>query len=98
MPTSRTVTQGVAICLGLLCSRPAPAQADSRGPPQCVPAGVPLRASAQTSAQMYATLVPAGDSADAPAMYLATLLQEALLTFQAPDTMAKLSDGVMAAG
>ena len=45
---------------------------------------------------MYATLVPARDSADAPAMYLATVLQEALLTFRAPDTMPKLSDGEIA--
>ena len=44
---------------------------------------------------MYAVLVPARDSADASAMYLATLLQEVQTALVPPDTVDKLSDGVM---
>lgn len=44
---------------------------------------------------MFATLMPAGDSAGAPAMYLATLLQEVQFAFAPPDTIATLSDGAM---
>jgi hypothetical protein len=44
---------------------------------------------------MFATLVPAGDTANAPAIYLATLLQEVRHAFTPPDTIARLSDGVM---
>lgn len=95
MPISRKLTQAVAICFVALTPQLAAAQDVGGRTTQCVPARGSLHASQQTASHLYATLVPAHDSADVPAMYLATLLQEALLTFAAPDTIPKLSDGVM---
>lgn len=93
MASFLTLTQVTAICLGLLVTRPAAAQDRAR---PCDPPKGSLPTFQQPPTELYATLVPARDSGDAPAMYLATVLQEALLAFRAPDTISKLSDGVMA--
>lgn len=95
MPIHRRLTHAAAICFVVLGWQAANAQAVGAGTTQCIPARGSLHPTQQAAARLYATLVPARDSADAPAMYLATVLQEALLTFAAPDTMAKLSDGAM---
>ena len=94
--TCHVLTRAALLCVALVTARWASAQDDPSGPRHCIPARAPLHSSQQPLAQLFATLVPARDSADAPAMYLATVLQEALLLFRAPDSMSKLSDGVMA--
>ena len=93
MAPFRTLAQVTAICLGLLKAWPLAAQDRAR---PCDPPKRSLQTFQQPPAELYATLVPARDSGDAPAMYLATVLQEALLAFMAPDTMPKVSDGVIA--
>lgn len=88
MPTVRTIAQALVICALSLNARLTIAQQPAGPANQCVPReGAPK--------EVFASLVPVGDSADAPAIYLGTLLQEVRLAFTGPDTIAKLSDGVM---
>lgn len=96
MATFRIIAQAATICLLSLNARLALAQTPG-GAPLCVPQQGRIHASQQVATDMFAALVPAGDSTDAPAMYLATLLQEVQLVFAAPDTLTKVSDGLMSA-
>lgn len=88
MTIRRTIPQAVAICILALTASLAVAQQ----PNACVPK---TGASQRPSIEMLGTLVPAGESAQVPAMYLATLLQEIQLVFNAPDTIGELSAGQM---
>jgi TonB family protein len=91
MTIRRTIPQAVAICILSLTASLAVAQESK----SCVPKDGAPDSSHRRSIEMLGTLVPAGETADVPAMYLATLLQEIQLVFNAPDTLAELSSGQM---
>jgi TonB family protein len=95
MPVFRTIAKAALVCSLSLTGRVAASQQPSDASKQCEPRKRAQYASEETHTNMYAALVPARDTADAPAMYLATLLQEVQTAFEAPDTIAKLSDGIM---
>jgi TonB family protein len=88
MPTRRMIPQAFGICILSLTASVALAQQAK----PCVPK---KGASDRPSIEMLGTLVSAGGSAEAPPMYLATLLQEIQLVFNPPDTIAELSTGQM---
>jgi TonB family protein len=98
MPVRPTVLQAFAICALVLTSRLAIAQVPADRAKPCVPEKRAARDSQHVSStEMFATLVPVGDPAAVPALYLATLLQEIQLLLEAPDTIAQVSSGQMSA-
>src|SRR5688500_13577343 len=75
----------------LLVPSPCPAEGQSaRAATTCD------RRGGNPSPTMFATLLPATDSAGVPGMYLAILLQEALSRFHPPDTVENVTTGVVA--
>ena len=92
MPTPRTIAQGVVCSLLLLGPALASAQSAAK---ECIPDKGARHPVQQTPTDLFVALIPAGDSADAPAIYLGTLLQEVQLAFTAPTTIGKMSDGVL---
>jgi TonB family protein len=91
MTIRRMIPQAVAICILSLTASLAVGQESQ----PCVPKRDAPDSSQRRSIEMLGTLVPAGETADVSAMYLATLLQEIQLVFNAPDTLAELSSGQM---
>lgn len=89
------ISQAAAACLVSVTAALAVAQEPADRAMPCIPKTRASDSSRTTSVDMYATLVPAGDSANPPEMYLATLLQEIQLLLTAPDTIAELSGGQM---
>src|SRR5688572_4463068 len=95
MLSLRSIAQATICILSLNAGLALAQRPDSAA--RCVAQPGRLHASQQATTDMFAVLVPAGDSTDAPAMYLATLLQEVQLAFTPPDTLTKVSDGLMSA-
>lgn len=94
MPTLRSIAQAAVICVLSVNARLVLGQ-QSTDTTKCVPRKGARHAVQPASTDMFATLVPAGDSADASAIYLATLLQQVRYAFTPPDTIATLSDGAL---
>ena len=92
MPTLRTIAQA-GIC-SLLLLGPGLASAQSAGN-ECRPATGAAHPVQPTPTDLFVALIPAGDSAEAPAIYLGTLLQEVQLAFRAPTAIDKVSDGIL---
>ena len=86
------ISHPLAACLVTLTAALAVAQEPADRATQCIPAKRP--GDVRTlSLDVFATMVPAGDSARPSEMYLATLLQEIQGLLTAPDTIAQLSGG-----
>lgn len=86
------IPHAIAACLVALTAALAVAQEPTDRARQCIPAKPP-RDVRTLSLDVFATMVPAGDSARPSEMYLATLLQEIQGFLTAPDTIAQLSGG-----
>lgn len=92
MTRHRMISQAIAVCLVTLTAALAVAQEAADRAKPCIPAKRPGDVRS-LSLDVFATLVPTGDSARPSAMYLATLLQEIQGLLRAPDTIAGLSGG-----
>jgi TonB family protein len=92
MPTLRVIAQAAVCCLPFVDQALAIAQNAATG---CVPNEGSRSSSTHATVELFATLTPARDSTDVPAIYLGTLVQEVQLAFSSPDTIRELGDGIV---